>query len=107
RIATILRFSRFPRWLIRAVSGLLTAAGQKGLVQTVHNFGHRDTAHYWHLVERQMAYQQHFLKALDEAQGGPFDLILCPASALPALTHGASDNLGTAGGYTTLYNVLG
>jgi fatty acid amide hydrolase len=54
-----------------------------------------------------MEYQQHFLQALDHDEGGPFDLILCPACALPALTHGSSRDLILAGGYTALYNVLG
>lgn len=54
-----------------------------------------------------MAYQQQFMHALDHDDGGPFDLILCPACALPAFTHGSSRDLGLAGGYTALYNVLG
>ncbi|HUS13504.1 MAG TPA: amidase family protein, partial [Chloroflexia bacterium] len=52
-------------------------------------------------------YQERFAAALDAAAGGPFDVILCPACALPALTHGASGDLMTIGGYTVLYNVLG
>jgi fatty acid amide hydrolase len=37
----------------------------------------------------------------------PFDVILCPACALPAITHGSSRDLALAGGYTALYNLLG
>jgi fatty acid amide hydrolase len=47
------------------------------------------------------------MDALDKDAGGPFDIILCPACALPAFTHGSSRDLATAGGYATLYNVLG
>ena len=54
-----------------------------------------------------MEYQRRFLDALDHSDGGPFDIILCPVCALPALTHGASRNVLTTGGYTILYNVLG
>jgi Asp-tRNA(Asn)/Glu-tRNA(Gln) amidotransferase A subunit family amidase len=86
---------------------LLELVGQQGLAGLLRNFGHRDTIHYWQLVEEQMAYQQRFLHALDTGEGGPFDLILCPACALPAFTHGSSRDLGVAGGYTALYNLLG
>ena len=54
-----------------------------------------------------MEYQRSFMQALDHDEGGPFDLILCPACALPALTHGSSRDLILAGGYTALYNLLG
>lgn len=54
-----------------------------------------------------MEYQRRFLQALDRDAGGPFDLILCPACALPAFTHGSSRDLILAGGYMALYNVLG
>src|SRR5205085_2006462 len=49
----------------------------------------------------------HFQQALDDDDGGPFDLILCPACSLPAFTHGSSRDLILAGGYMALYNVLG
>src|SRR4249920_3236121 len=74
---------------------------------TKSNLGHRDTWHYWQVVEAQMEYQRRFAQSLDHADGGPFDLILCPATALPAWTHGAGQNLVLAGAYTALYNVLG
>lgn len=37
----------------------------------------------------------------------PFDLILCPASSLPAWKHGAARELNLGGAYTILYNLLG
>jgi fatty acid amide hydrolase len=70
-------------------------------------FGYADAAHYWDLVAAQMEYQDRFRAALDAAAGGPLDVILCPACALPALTHGSSRDLTNIGGYTALYNVLG
>ena len=54
-----------------------------------------------------MAYQRRFLQALDSDDGGPFDVIICPACAVPAIRHGASKDLLTAGGYAVLYNLLG
>jgi Asp-tRNA(Asn)/Glu-tRNA(Gln) amidotransferase A subunit family amidase len=45
-----------------------------------------------------MEYQRRFIEALNAGEGGPVDVILCPACALPAFTHGSSRDLLTAGG---------
>src|SRR5258708_25540565 len=54
-----------------------------------------------------MAYRARFRDVLDSAGGGPFDVILCPAFPLPAMRHGATDEVVLAGAYSCLYNVLG
>jgi fatty acid amide hydrolase len=107
RIASLLSPAALPRPLLATVSALANVFGQRMLARTVRNFGYGDTLHYWRLVEAQMDYQARFRAALDQADGGPFDVILCPACSLPALKHGASQDLTTAGAYATLYNVLG
>ncbi|HJT55983.1 MAG TPA: amidase [Ktedonobacteraceae bacterium] len=107
RVATLLFMGKRSRPTLTVLGGLLRLLGQQGLAGSIRNFGHRDTFHYWQLVEEQMAYQQRFLRALDQDNGGPFDLILCPACSLPAFTHGSAHDLILAGGYTALYNVLG
>src|SRR5204863_2055337 len=66
------------------------------------NYGRTDTDHYWRLVEAAIDYRQTFLDAL-----AGFDAIVCPATALPAFRHGASEELVLPGAYTCLYNVLG
>jgi fatty acid amide hydrolase len=73
----------------------------------MRTFGYHDTLHYWQLVEAQMEYQRRFMEALNAGEGGPVDVILCPACALSAFTHGSSRDLLTAGGYSILYNKLG
>jgi Asp-tRNA(Asn)/Glu-tRNA(Gln) amidotransferase A subunit family amidase len=73
----------------------------------VRVFGRHDTLHYWELVEAQQAYQWEFARALAEDEGGPFDVIVCPAHALPALPHGASKQIVTGGTYAILVNLLG
>src|SRR5262249_8415164 len=93
-----------PLDLLRAAPrpfGHVTSAG------IICNFGHHDTAHYWRLVEAQRVYQCRFAQALDGDDGGPFDVIVCPAHALAALRHGASKDIVLGGGYIVLYNVLG
>lgn len=107
RIATLAFFAGRSRPTLAVLGGLLRMSGQPSLAGSIRTFGHRDTLHYWQLAEAQMEYQRRFAEALDHADGGPFDVILCPACALPALTHGSSRDLLLAGGYTALYNVLG
>jgi fatty acid amide hydrolase len=107
RIAMILMLAQRSRPTLSVLGGLLKLLGQPSMAATLRGFGHRTTADYWRMVEAQMAYQQRFLQALDQAEGGPFDIILCPACAVPAFTHGASRDLILGGAYTALYNVLG
>lgn len=107
RIASLMMIAGRSRPMIGALGGLLRMLGQQGLADGIKAFGHGDTWHYWQLVEAQLEYQQRFKAALDEAEGGPFDLILCPASSLPAWKHGAARELNLGGVYTILYNLLG
>jgi len=44
---------------------------------------------------------------MDQAEGGPLDLIVGPACALPAFRHGTTKDLGLAGVNTAQYNLLG
>ncbi|MBF6591210.1 MAG: hypothetical protein IVW57_11885, partial [Ktedonobacterales bacterium] len=107
RIASNIALARRSRPTLAVLGALLRLLGQRGLAGLIRNFGHRDTLHYWELVQAQTAYQQRFAQALDQDEGGPFDVIICPASPLPAIRHGSSRFLATAGGYNVLYNVLG
>lgn len=107
RIGQLVRLAGMPRPALATLRRLLGLFGQQKAAAMLGNFGYRDTFHYWKLVEAQDAYQRQFELALDSEEGGPFDLIVCPAAALPAFPHGASKDLVIAGGYAVLYNVLG
>jgi fatty acid amide hydrolase len=107
RLAQLVRLAGLPRPVLGALQAPLRLLGQRNAAALLHNFGYRDTFHYWQLLEAQDAYQRRFAKALDTDEGGPFDLIVCPACALPAFPHGSSKDLAVAGGYAILYNVLG
>jgi fatty acid amide hydrolase len=107
RIAQLVMLAGLPRPLIATASGALRMVGQRSLAAVARNFGYKDTLRYWRLVEAQMEYQRRFQQAMDADEGGPFDVIICPAAALPAIRHGDSRDLVTAGAYATLYNVLG
>jgi fatty acid amide hydrolase len=86
---------------------LLRITGQRGLFEIVRNYGYGDTRHYWDLVAALDAYKLRFAAALDAAEGGPLDAIVCPPGGLPAIHHGASGAVSVAGAYAPLYNVLG
>lgn len=106
-IAQLMALAALPRPVVGALRPLLRAVGQPTLAAGLEPFGFRDTAHYWELVEAQHDYRERFAAGLDKAPGGPFDVILCPPCALPALTHGATKDLATVGAYACLYNLLG
>jgi fatty acid amide hydrolase len=107
RIGTNIAIAHRSRLTLGLLGGLLRLSGQRGTANLIRNFGHRDTSHYWELVAAQMTYQDRFRASLDGDEGGPFDVIICPACAVPAIPHGASRYLATAGGFNPLYNVLG
>lgn len=107
RIATLELLGARSRPVLFLLDRLLQKLGQSGLAASLHNFGYRDTDHYWQLLESQLEYRQRFQCALDQAEGGPLDVLLCPACALPAFTHGSARELVTAGAYALLYNVVG
>ena len=106
-IAPLMMFAQKSRRTLGVIRTLLNVVGQRGSSDKLRAFGYGDTHHYWELVERQMAYRERFLRALDDADGGPFDAVLCPPCAVPAYTHGAARDLGLLGSYHVLANLLG
>jgi fatty acid amide hydrolase len=107
QLGQLMSLASLPRGVVQLMRALMRGVGQPSLALGLEPFGFRDTAHYWTLVEAQHDYRLRFEQALDRADGGPFDLILCPPCALPALTHGATKELATVGAYACLYNLLG
>jgi fatty acid amide hydrolase len=107
RVAELLTIASKPRALLAGLERLLALAGQRGPARLVHNFGFTATADYWKVTAALERYRERFALALDGAAGGPLDLIVSPPCGLPALRHGASADVSTAGAYAPLYNVLG
>jgi fatty acid amide hydrolase len=80
-------------------------AGQRRLSHLIRTTGVRTAAQTHALVARRDAYHGRFEAAVRAAG---VDVLLCPPNALPALTHGASADLGPASvSYTALYALLG
>lgn len=99
RVAQI-EFAARHKWLVDV---LLSLSGRgRSKREIVANYGRTDTDHYWQLVEATLDYRVQFERAVGDA-----DVLLGPATALPAFRHGAAAELALAGAYTCLYNLLG
>lgn len=107
RIGRLVFLAARSRPTLGLLRGLLTVLGQRNAAAVLRDFGRRDTQHYWALVKAQHAYQRQFAHALENDDGGPFDIVICPAGPTPAFPHGLGGDLLTSGAYAVLYNVLG
>ena len=107
QLAQLVLLARRSRRALTLLERTLRRVGQPSLARTLPSFGHRGPAARSQGIAAFENYRQRFAEALDAGEAGPFDLILCPACALPAFTHGASTTLVTAGAYAPLYNLLG
>jgi fatty acid amide hydrolase len=91
--------------LKKALIGLiLRATGRHRVLPLLRLEGGGSTDAYWRRSERLLDYRAS-VEAAARAQG--LNALLCPAFALPALKHGATAEVGLAGMYTALFNVLG
>lgn len=104
RLKTLTLLAGLPGPARRLARGILNRLGQPTLGSFLSHFGFGKVSEHWTLVEAQMDYQTRFAASL-ESNG--IDVLLCPPCALPAFTHGASHDLGVAGGYGALWNLLG
>ncbi|HEX9099070.1 MAG TPA: amidase family protein [Candidatus Dormibacteraeota bacterium] len=105
RVAQLMQLATMSGWLRPVLGAGLMAAGQRRLSHLIRTTGVRTAGETQALVARRDAYRGRFETAVNAAG---VDVLLCPPNALPALTHGASANLGPASvSYTALYNLLG
>ncbi|MBL0029203.1 MAG: amidase [Rhodanobacteraceae bacterium] len=104
RIARLRFFASRGRWFNAAMASLLRAFGQISAADMLTCFGQGDTDHYWRTIMRQQAFEQRFDSMLRAAG---FDAVLMPAFGTPPYRHGQAIDLGVAGTYSSLWNVLG
>jgi fatty acid amide hydrolase len=107
RVAELIGIASKPRSQLAIIERLLQVSGEHSLAAVVRNYGRTDTYHYWKLTEAVRAYAVLFAAAMDAAHGAPLDVLLLPPSGLPALPHGMSRQVLTAGMYAPLFNLLG
>jgi fatty acid amide hydrolase len=103
RIKDLMTLGSVPNALRPAVASLYGLRGQRRVAQLVGWAGKRSKAEKAALVARRDAYRQRFLAAL-----GDIDVLISPPCSVPAVTHGATRQLGPASvSYTAVYNLLG
>jgi len=104
RVKLIVTLAGLKRWQVRALEGLLRLFAQAGVAGQLAGLGEHGEAVRQQCIAEIRDYRQRFAAAM-ERDG--IDLILGPATALPAYLHGDSYDLGTGGSYSILYNLLG
>jgi fatty acid amide hydrolase len=107
RVSGNMKLARLPHSLRKAAALLLGSLGQKHTANTMRAFASGSASDYWRLTERVMEFQARFGDALERAPGGPVDLVLMPAFAVPAVPHKATINMPFAGAYALFSPVLG
>jgi fatty acid amide hydrolase len=107
RLRPLLLIGGMPLWL-RGVAGFaLDALGQRRSARNLRRFASGSADNYWQTTEAIADFRRDLLRSLEEADGGPIDLILCPAYALPAVRHGATEMMPMPGAYAPLANISG
>jgi fatty acid amide hydrolase len=104
RVAQLMQLATMAAWSRPVLGAGLIVARQGRLAHLIRISGLRTAAQTQALIARRDAYRLRFEAAVRAAGA---DVLLCPPNALPALTHGASADLGPASvSYTALYNLL-
>jgi fatty acid amide hydrolase len=105
RVAQLMQLATMASWLRPVLGAGLMVGGQRRLSHLIRSTGMLTGEETQALLARRDAYHRRFEAAVRSAG---VDVLLCPPNALPALTHGASADLGPASvSYTALYNLLG
>lgn len=104
QIRTTTRLARLPAALLPVVQKLLRLSGRPQVAARIEWLRPCSVDAYWRLCERQLDHRARWLATLDEQR---VDIVLSPATGLPAVKHGATVELGLMGAYTALYNLLG
>lgn len=102
RVKALIRFASMPTMIRSVVTGVARLVGQRGLSDFLNTGGPVSDQELERMSQDLDAYRDGFLAAM-----GDIDLLVSPPFALPALTHGATYDVGLAGIYSFVYNLLG
>jgi fatty acid amide hydrolase len=103
RVKDLLTLVSLPNTLRPLVAALYGLRGERRVAALVHWGRRLSEPESAALRARRDAFRERLRKDL-----GKFDALICPPSAIPAVTHGASRTVDLATfSYTSLYNVLG
>jgi fatty acid amide hydrolase len=107
QLADLLSLVRAAPWKRKFLYWLTGLLGQESARRVIRHVGGKGAAHYAQLEERQRAFTQRYLRAMDESAAGPLDAIISPVAALPAFLHRTADKVGLGGAYCLQHNVTG
>jgi fatty acid amide hydrolase len=107
RLRPLLLIGGMPPWL-RSVAGFaLRVLGQRRSARNMARFGSGSVYDYWQAIEAMAAFRGGLLRSLEQADGGPIDVVLFPPHAMPAVRHGATAMMPMPGAYAPIANVSG
>jgi len=107
RVRPLLLAAGMPPWLRGIAASLAGGFGQRRLARNLRRFASGSVDDYWHTIEAVAEFRNALLRSLEAADGGPIDVIVCPAYAVPAVRHGATELMPMPGAYTPIANVSG
>jgi fatty acid amide hydrolase len=107
RVRPLLLTAAMPLWLRSIAGATLDALGQRRLAANLRRFATGSVDEYWQTIEAIADFRRALLRSFEEADGGPIDVVLCPAYAVPAVRHGATELMPMPGAYAPIANVSG
>ncbi len=107
RVRPLLLAGGMPAWLRGLAATALDAFGQRRLARNLRRFASGSVDDYWQTIAAIAEFRRALLRSFEEAEGGPLDVVLCPAYAVPAVRHGATELMPMPGAYTPIANVSG
>ena len=99
-----LQATSLPNPMVRALAAILKATGQRRLARLARNAQKGSARELLDRLGDRLAYEEAFLAAMD---AGGYDLVLGPATPLPAVPHGVSAKLADVESPSALFNMLG
>jgi fatty acid amide hydrolase len=99
-----LQIAALPNPAMRAMTAALHATGQHRAARLVRHIRRLSAREYLDVLGDRITYERRFIDAMD-ADG--YDLVLCPATPLAAVPHGATPKLPDLHGPSMLFNLLG
>ena len=107
RVRSLLLAAGLPLWL-RGIAGFtFDVRGQRRSARNLRRFASGSVDEYWQTVEAVADFRNELLRSFDTADGGPIDVVICPAYAVPAVRHGATELMPIPGAYGPIANVSG
>jgi fatty acid amide hydrolase len=107
RVHSLLVAAGLPLWL-RGVAGFaFDVRGQRRSARTLRRFASGSVDEYWQTIEAIADFRNELLRSFETADGGPIDVVICPAYAVPAVRHGATELMPISGAYGPIANVSG